>query len=182
MTSGKGRPTNLATRESNRDSKEGPFRQGPVFDEGTTSRGSASLGMISTGMRNEQKAASGKLPAMKIALPTRDDQSISGHFGKMKALIVIDVVDGRETGRERRDMSEMPACGNGHQDKPSYVVSRISDCDVLIAGGMGAHMRDTATAGNIDVVLTRERIIERALESYLDGTLANEPQLAHSPR
>lgn len=119
---------------------------------------------------------------MRIAFPTRDDRSITGHFGKMKAFIVVGIVDGDETTRERRDMSDMPACGNGHQDKPAFVTDKISDCDVLIAGGMGIHMRDTATSANIDVVLTRERLIDSALAHYLDGTLTDEPQLARTPR
>ena len=118
---------------------------------------------------------------MKIAFPTRDDQSITGHFGKMRALIVVDVTDGEETARERRDIANMPACGADHQKKPAFVVDRISDCDVLVAGGMGTHMADRATEAGIEVVLTQERLIAKALDSYIDGTLANETQLAHSP-
>jgi predicted Fe-Mo cluster-binding NifX family protein len=119
---------------------------------------------------------------MKIAFPTGDDESITGHFGRMKALIVIDIVDREETARERRDMTDMPSCGNEHENKPSFVVDKLSDCDVLVAGGMGTHMQDKATEANIHVVLTRERLIDRALDRYLSGTLTNEPQLAHSPR
>ncbi len=118
---------------------------------------------------------------MKVAFPTRDDQSITGHFGKMKALVVINIVDGEEAARERRDMADMPPCGSEHQNKPSFVVNKLSDCDVLVAGGMGTHMQDKAAKANIEVVLTRERLIERALDRYLDGTLVNEPELAHIP-
>ena len=118
---------------------------------------------------------------MKIAFPTRDDQTITGHFGKMKALIVVDIVDGEEIARERRDMADMPSCANDHQSKPSFVVDKLSDCDVLVAGGMGTHMQDKATEANIAVVLTSERLIKSALDRYMDGTLTNEPQLAHSP-
>jgi predicted Fe-Mo cluster-binding NifX family protein len=118
---------------------------------------------------------------MRIAFPTRDDQSIIGHFGKMNALIVVDVVDGEETARERRDMADTPACGADRQKKPAFVVDRISNCDVLVAGGMGTHTVDRATEAGIEVVLTRERLIAKALGCSVDGTLADESQLAHSP-
>ncbi len=116
---------------------------------------------------------------MKIAFPTRNDQTISGHFGKMKAFIVVEVVGGVETSRERRDMSEMPACGSGHGEKPKFVIGAIADCDVLIAGGMGTPIRDRATGEGLEVVLTRESMIASALNKYLDGTLEDLPQLAH---
>lgn len=122
------------------------------------------------------------LTGMKIALPTRDDQTISGHFGKMKAFIVVDVVDGVVTVRERRDMSGMPPCDSDHSAKPKFVVNKISDCDVLIASGIGFAMRDLATEATIEVVLTRERLIDKAIEKYTKGALMNDIQLAHSPR
>ena len=122
------------------------------------------------------------LMGMRIALPTRDDQTISGHFGKMKAFIVVDVIDGIVTTRERRDMSGMPPCGSDHSAKPKFVVAKISDCDLLIAGGIGFAMRDLVTEATIEVVLTRERFIDEAIEKYTNGTLMNDIQLAHAPR
>ncbi len=119
---------------------------------------------------------------MKIAFPTRDDQTISAHFGKMKAFIIVDMVDGIEVARVRRDMSDMPECGSGHDEKPRFVISKITDCDVLIAGGIGEPMLDRARAAGIEVVLTRERLIIKAIEKYLNGALKDMPQLAHGPR
>ncbi len=119
---------------------------------------------------------------MRIALPTRDNLTISGHFGRMKALIIVDIVDGAEVIRERRDMSAMPECDEGQGSKPSFVVSKITDCDVLIASGIGFAMRDSAVAAGIEVVLTRERLIDRAVSKYLDGLLGKAPNLAHGPQ
>jgi predicted Fe-Mo cluster-binding NifX family protein len=122
------------------------------------------------------------LVTMKLAFPTRDDQTISAHFGKMKALIVIEVVDGAEVTRERRDMSDMPACGSEHSHKPRFVIEMISDCDVLIAGGVGTAMLDKANEAGVEVVLTRERTIAKAIDRYTTGTLDHSAQLAHAPR
>lgn len=79
-------------------------------------------------------------------------------------------------------MSDMPTCGNGHQEKTLFVVDKISECDVLIAGGMGIPMHNTATEAGLEVVLTRERRIAKAIQRYANGTLTDEPQLAHEPR
>lgn len=119
------------------------------------------------------------IAGMKIAFPTRDDQTIPGHFGHMKALIVVEVVDGEEISRERRDMSDMPECGDGHQERPAFVVNVIKDCDVLIAGGIGAPLVQRANAVDVDVVLTDTPSINDALARYLAGTLDHNPELAH---
>ncbi|MDK1010863.1 MAG: NifB/NifX family molybdenum-iron cluster-binding protein [Actinomycetota bacterium] len=116
---------------------------------------------------------------MKIAFPTRDDQTITGHFGQMKALIIVDVVDGESATRERRDMSAMPECDEEHRERPAFVVNAIKDCDVLIACGIGAPLVQRANAVDVDVILTDIRSIDEALEMYLAGTLVHTPELAH---
>jgi predicted Fe-Mo cluster-binding NifX family protein len=119
---------------------------------------------------------------MRIAFPTRDYRTISGHFGKMKSLLVLDIDNGVEVGREERDMSEMPPCGDGHGDKPRFLSERLADCDVLIAGGMGTSIADRLEATNTEVVLTDIRMIDKALASYLSGSIEHKPQLAHGSR
>lgn len=120
-----------------------------------------------------------RLPAMQLVFPSCDDVTIAEHFGAMNALIMIDVKDGVEVARERRDMSEMPACGEGHHDKPVFVAEAIKDCDVLIAGGMGAPMVERAGAVGVEVVLTEVRSIDEALGMYVAGTLVHEAGRAH---
>ncbi len=122
------------------------------------------------------------IQSMKIAFPTRDNETISRHFGKMRALVVIDVADNTETGREIRDMSSMPECGAGHQGRPDFVVGKLEDCDVVIANGMGIPLASRIRRGGCDVVLTRTRTIDDALAEYMDGTIVHQPNLAHPVR
>jgi len=119
---------------------------------------------------------------MKIAFPTRDSETIVGHFGNMTTLLVVDVNDGTETGREHRDMSGMPSCGDGDNSRPDYVIGVLEDCDVLIASGIGAPLIHRAEQVEIDVVLTSNLSIDDALTAFTSGTLSNEPELAHDPR
>ena len=119
---------------------------------------------------------------MKIAFPTRDYRTITGHFGKMKGLLVIDIVDGAEFSHEQRDMSGMPACGQGHGEKPKFVAERLADCDVVIAGGMGTSLIEKIEAFDTSVILTDIRMIDEAMAAYTAGSIEHKPQLAHGPR
>ena len=116
---------------------------------------------------------------MKIAFPTRDYLTITGHFGKMKGLLVLDIDDGVEVGREQRDMSELSSRGGGHGGKPKLITETLADCDVIIAGGMGTSMVDRIDGADTEVVLTDIKTIDEARDAYLSGTIVHQPQLAH---
>ena len=122
-----------------------------------------------------------KLPGMKIAFPTRDNENIVGHFGHMTAFLVVNIDDGAETARELHDMTGMPACGDEQQSRPDYVVGVAKDFDVVIANGIGAPLVFKMQQAGVEVVLTSNQSIEGALSSYLAGTLDNEADLAHAP-
>jgi len=119
---------------------------------------------------------------MNIAFPTRDYRTITGHFGKMKGLLILTTDDGVEVGREQRDMSGLTSDGQGHGGKAEFISSNLADCDVLIAGGMGTSMLDRIEATNTEVVLTDIKMIDEALGAYLSGTIEHKPQLAHGSR
>jgi predicted Fe-Mo cluster-binding NifX family protein len=119
---------------------------------------------------------------MKIAFPTRDNETISRHFGKMTEMVVINLDDGVETSREARDMTVMPACGGGNHGRPDFVVGVLADCDVVIANGIGVPLADRIRKEGTEVVLTRTRTIDEALAAYLDGTIRHEQSLAHPTR
>ena len=119
---------------------------------------------------------------MKIALPTRDNETISRHFGKMTTIVVIDTDDDAEIARQDRDMTSMPACGGGNQGRPEFVVSTLDDCDVVIANGIGMPLAERIRQSGTEVVLTRTRTIDGALAAYMDGTIRHEHTLAHPVR
>ncbi len=55
----------------------------------------------------------------------------------------------------------------------------IADCQVLLAGGMGAGMRTTLQAQGIRLILTDVGTIDAALAAYVDGTLVNLADSRH---
>ena len=116
---------------------------------------------------------------MKLAFPTKDNETISRHFGKMTAMVVIDLEGGVETGRQARDMTTMPACGGDH-GRPDFIVDILDDCDTVIANGIGAPLIERIRKEGTEVVLTRTRTIDEAIAAYIDGTIRHEPDLAHA--
>ncbi len=121
---------------------------------------------------------------MKIALATLNGKTVTGHFGRTKAFIVVDVADGVEAKREVR---EVGSCTQGNHPDPGHrrrhhdLVDTVRDCDVVIGGGMGLPVQERLQEAGIEVVLTDIRSIDEAVQQYSAGTLAHDASRAHSP-
>jgi predicted Fe-Mo cluster-binding NifX family protein len=119
---------------------------------------------------------------VKIAVPTDDGETISRHFGQAKFFKIITLEDDRVVSSEMRqkathqhgDYSQPGEVHPGHQ-----MVEDLSDCQVLISGGMGEPVLNRATAAGLKVFLTGNTSIDAALQAYLAGTLDNNPALVH---
>jgi len=138
---------------------------------------------------------------MKIALVTNDGKSISAHFGRAHYYFVAQIEDGAVASTELVERSERCGCGgedhghdhaqhehsheHGHEhshehgEKQQRMFAPITDCDVLIARGMGQGAHRGLQAAGIQPVLTELTEIDAALEAYLAGQLVNQPQRVH---
>ncbi len=110
--------------------------------------------------------------------------TVTAHFGRTKAFAVVELEDGAEVNRELREVGECTQ-GNhpdpGHRRRHHDLVDSVRDCDVVIAGGMGLPVQDRLEEAGIEVVLTDTRAIDDAVEQYVAGTLAHDPDRAHAP-
>ncbi len=123
---------------------------------------------------------------MKIAVVTHDGRTISAHFGRARAYIVVTIEDGKvvaQEERERPDPSEQmqtgestTTAGGGHH---AQVIAPIQDCDVVLSRGMGAGMHRTLQRAHIRPIMTDIVNIEKALTTFLEGRLVNRPDLVH---
>jgi predicted Fe-Mo cluster-binding NifX family protein len=118
----------------------------------------------------------------KIAFPTDDGETISRHFGQAAQFKVLTLSDGRLGPSELRDKAshrhdDHAATGGTHPGQ--QMVGVVSDCQVVISGGMGAPMLARLEAAGLKVYLTRERSISAAAEAYLGGTLQDDRRLVH---
>ncbi|HDL79036.1 MAG TPA: dinitrogenase iron-molybdenum cofactor biosynthesis protein, partial [Bacteroidetes bacterium] len=53
------------------------------------------------------------------------------------------------------------------------MAAEISDCDILIAGGMGSGAYESFKAAGLEVILTDYDSIEEAVTGYIEGKIKN---------
>ena len=134
---------------------------------------------------------------IRIAAVSEDGVTISQHFGRAPIYVVVRVEEGRVVSRETRDKlghaqfaaesHEAPpeADPRGHgfdpvaQDRHARMVAVIADCQVLLVRGMGAGAFANVQQAGIEPIVTDVEDIDKAVESYLAGTLHNHVQKLH---
>jgi len=131
---------------------------------------------------------------MKIAVITEDGTTISQHFGRAPLYVVVTVEDGKIVSKETRNKTghhtfaahhpdstpdEKHGYGAGSQVRHASMAETISDCQVLIAGGMGWGAYESLKSLNIEAVVTDVVSIDEAVKLYLEGKLPNLMERLH---
>lgn len=132
---------------------------------------------------------------MKIAAISEDGVSISQHFGRAPYYVVVTVENGRITGKETRSKAghhvfasqeEPHAESSGRhgydaasQSRHEAMAGTISDCQVLLAGGMGMGAYENLKSRGIEAVVTDVTDIEEAVKLHLEGKLPNLMERLH---
>jgi len=133
---------------------------------------------------------------MKVAIVTNDGDFISQHFGRSRYYKIYTIEDNAVTSSELRERGsghfarqpsgapehshgphENPQDGHGYgaeaRDKHATMAAEISDCQVLIAGGMGAGAYEHFKAAGLEVILTDYASIEEAVTAWMEGKIRN---------
>jgi predicted Fe-Mo cluster-binding NifX family protein len=63
--------------------------------------------------------------------------------------------------------------------KHGQMAQSISDCDILICGGMGMGAYQSMQSFNITPVVTDKLKIDEALQAYLEGNLQDQKDMLH---
>jgi predicted Fe-Mo cluster-binding NifX family protein len=133
---------------------------------------------------------------MKIALITDDGTTISQHFGMAQMYTVLTVENGKIVHSETRakkghqqlgggDHSHAHAAGQPHgfdadsENKHATMAQPISDCQVLIAGGMGRGAYESLKRYNIEPIITDKKNIDEAAKLYIENKLPNLMEKLH---
>lgn len=132
---------------------------------------------------------------MKIAVASDDEVNISQHFGRAPHYVVFTVEDGKIIERETRakaghqtfaaheppklEPGERHGYDPGSDARHESMVEAISDCQVLIAGGMGWGAYESMREHGIETIVTDVKAIDEALELYLVGNLPNLTDRLH---
>ncbi len=120
---------------------------------------------------------------MKIAVASADGRMLSSHFGRSACFVVFEVADGKIISREERTNS-FTAFGKGECTDPDHhhhhdghhshadVVNALSDCEVLLCGGMGRRAAEELSARGIrPLIVEADLPAESAVTAYLSGSL-----------
>ncbi len=133
---------------------------------------------------------------MKIAAVSENGTTISQHFGRAPMYVVMTVENGKIVGREKRLRSALGVCSchdgagsnchdvNHASDTASLVkhtnmADAISDCQVVIAGGMGYGAYAALRSRNLEPIITDKENIDEAMGLFLNGNLENLMENLH---
>ena len=131
---------------------------------------------------------------MKIAAISEDGITISQHFGRAPLYVVLTVEEGKVVNKETRDKTghhtfaahhpdlapgEKHGYDAGSQVRHGSMAETISDCQVLLAGGMGWGAYEAMQSYNIKPVVTDVKSIDEAVQLYLDDKLPNLMERLH---
>lgn len=144
----------------------------------------------------------------KIAVISDDGRTVSAHFGRARFYVVLSTENGQVVSREVRDKVGHHAFGGEHhagahgghdghgaaqaparegahgydqesQDKHAQMAGNISDCQVVLAGGMGWGAYDSLQGYGLEAIITDIRDVDEAVRAYLDGTIRNLIEKLH---
>ena len=132
---------------------------------------------------------------MKISAISEDGITISQHFGRAPLYVVITVENGKIVDKETRAKAghhtfaasqhpdvtpgERHGYDAGSQARHTSMAETISDCQVLISGGMGWGAYEAMRSYNIEPIVTDVRSVEEAVQLYLRGQLPNLMERLH---
>lgn len=132
---------------------------------------------------------------IKIAFATDDGITISPHFGRAQYFEVVSIENGLAVHHERREKAghHIFASGEEHQhhhgeghghDEGAQVrhhgiVSSITDCQMVVARGMGTGAYEFLTEAKITPILTIDRTIDDAVRDIVNQNMINHFERLH---
>lgn len=132
---------------------------------------------------------------MKIAVITDDFKTISAHFGRAQHYQVFTVENGKVIAQENRSKANHSQFaeqelhthqpGEAHGSDPASqhrhgtMMDTITDCQVLLARGMGTGAHNALTGRGIQPIITDIQEIQLAVEAYLAGNIVDHVERLH---
>jgi predicted Fe-Mo cluster-binding NifX family protein len=119
---------------------------------------------------------------MKLAVATVDEKTISSHFGQAPYYRVFTLIDHQvvqDETRQKPHHGQHEGHGQYHgQSSHEDMFAPISDCEVLLCGGMGEPAYQKAISAGLEVILTGGEIND-ALDAYLSNRLVSDMRRIH---
>ncbi|MFW5688145.1 MAG: NifB/NifX family molybdenum-iron cluster-binding protein [Spirochaetota bacterium] len=100
---------------------------------------------------------------MRLAIAT-ENGSVAAHFGRCPQYTLVDIEDGRETGRQ-------VVANPGHEPGRIPAFLKEHGAAVVVAGGMGPRAADLFDSMGIGHVIGVQATVDAVVSGCLDGTL-----------
>lgn len=135
----------------------------------------------------------------RIAIPSDDRQTIAKHFGRSKGFVIVNVKQDKVVDKvyinntfthhshesnqaSSRDIDSAKLHlhhEHKHEHKHSHegIFKAIGDCDIVIAGGMGKRLYQEFMDKKVQVFISKEKDVDKALQMYLNNTLDSNTDL-----
>lgn len=107
----------------------------------------------------------------KVAFPSDNTRQINDHLGQASYLMVADLEDTNPTVQFEQRVKAQAAEECGHHQP---IFRMLGDCQVVIARGMCHNAFNRLSEMGLEVILTSETEIDKALDTYRRGELASE--------
>ena len=132
---------------------------------------------------------------MKIAAASDDGVNISQHFGRAPYCVVVTVEEERIVAKETRSKpghqtfaaheppklapGERHGYDDGSEIRHENMAETVSDCQVLLVGGMGWGAYEAMKGYGIEPIATDVKDIDEAIKLYIAGKLHNLTDRLH---
>ena len=115
---------------------------------------------------------------MKIAIPSNDQTTIARHFGRTAGFMIFDIDKDKVLYKEyKANTFTGHAKGQHHEKEHNHshhgIFNALADCKIVIAGGMGRRLYIDFEKKGMEVFVTSENDIEKALELFIKNDLDN---------
>ncbi len=109
----------------------------------------------------------------KVAFPSNDSQTIHHHLGEANLLMVAHLENDIPTPQFEKRVKTQVAEECGHHQP---IFRMLSDCQVVIAGSMCRNAFKHLNEMGLEVILTSETDIHKALDTYQRGEMVSETE------
>lgn len=121
----------------------------------------------------------------KIAVATNDGKRVTGHIGRCRSFMIIEINNDSIVSRDLRENTfthhrmhkghQHHGEGGGHNH--TNLINGLKDCSYLIASGGGWRIVEDLKQNNITPLFTDVESIEEAIEYFIKGELRDDAGL-----
>lgn len=122
---------------------------------------------------------------LKVAVPTDDGVRVSQRFGRASSFVVAEVQIGEVLARQVRANPVGSRVREGisrrrsqrGRERQVVVADLLADCRAVIAYSIGQRMRNAMERQGVEVVITSETLVDRALALFSLVALQDESRV-----